>query len=105
MVLSKEEFVYYMKEVKKVDEFNDKLNTLFSKYGADGCVFLPTCADTVLTLLHRIMEDTEEDWISYFCFELDFGKKYKPGTVLDSNGAEINLSTIDSLYDFLVKNK
>ena len=96
MVLSKEEFVYYMEEVKKVDDFNDKLNTLFSNYGPDGCVFLPTHAYTLFTLLHRI---------SYFCFELDFGKKYKPGTVLDSNGAEINLSTIDSLYDFLVKNK
>ena len=51
-------------------------------------------------LLERIFDT---DMISYFIYELDYGKKYKAGCVLDENMNEIDLSTPEKLYDYLVQ--
>ena len=55
----------------------------------------------VVDLLAEIMDDQMGD-IEYFCYELDFGEKYEPGTVTDEHGNEIDLSTAEKLYDFLI---
>ena len=40
--------------------------------------------------------------ISYFCFELDYGRKRKEGMIAEQNGEKINLSSPEMLYDYLV---
>jgi hypothetical protein len=42
-------------------------------------------------------------WIDYFIDELDFGQKYKLGCATYKNGENIDISTAEKLYDFLVK--
>lgn len=56
----------------------------------------------VVDLLKRIFDD-EFDNIEYFIYELDFGKRYVPGMII-SDGENIDLSTADKLYDYLIKN-
>lgn len=60
------------------------------------------CAGTVLDILAAIFED-ESDWISYYCFELDFGKRYEPGCV-KKDGKNVPLATLEDLYNLLLKN-
>ena len=59
------------------------------------------CIDDVLFLLQKIFKDTEK-WISYWVYDLDWGKDYKPGCVRNSDGSDIVLETTRDLYDFLV---
>lgn len=56
-------------------------------------------------LKKEFKDDHKESWIEYFCWELDFGKEYVPGTATEKDGSEIDLSSAGKLYDFLVKEK
>lgn len=55
--------------------------------------------DVLINLAKKISK--EDDLIDYFIYELEFGKEYKPGMILDENDNEINLSSIEDLYKFL----
>ena len=100
--MNKELFEEYINSAIEFDEFIDKLCSL----GIDV-----TECDTVMNFLGnyiRILEDTCGDsingWISYWLYELDKGKDWKPGCVIDENDNDIKLETIDDLYDVLVEN-
>jgi hypothetical protein len=58
-----------------------------------------------LTLILRVQLDDEgrDSWINYYIDYLNFGTKYKPGCAKYKNGKNIDLSTPEKLYDFLVK--
>lgn len=49
--------------------------------------------------------DDRAEMIAYFVYELDFGRKYSPGYVIDENGEDINLSTAEKLYEYLAEKK
>ena len=58
-------------------------------------------------LIHNILEDTfkdESDWFCYFCFDLDFGRKYKDGMITDSDGNNISMNNAEELYEILMEN-
>jgi hypothetical protein len=55
--------------------------------------------DVILNLL-EIHFDDNDYWISYWVFDLDFGKKYKKGKVV-VNEREIKLESIEDLYKVL----
>lgn len=45
----------------------------------------------------------DQEWISYFCFELDYGEKWKAGTIKDENDNDIVLQTAENLYELLMR--
>lgn len=51
----------------------------------------------------EMADDTQDSWIDYFIYELDFGKQYKHGCATMKDGSNINLSDASNLYDFLIK--
>lgn len=105
MNLSKDDFVDALKDVEMVCKYQEGLNNFFRKNNVDGCIFQPDCSSTVLRLLHLILNDADKDkWIEYFCFELDFGKKWEPGMITEKDGTEIILKTPEDLYEVLQKN-
>lgn len=63
---------------------------------------LPNQIDSVIDLLEYILHD-EDDWIGYWLFELDCGKRYKPGMITESDGTDIPLATIEDLWNLLTK--
>ena len=106
MNLSKEDFVKAIKDVESVYKYQEGLNNFFRKNNVEGYIFQPDCASTVLRLLHMILGERDKDeWIEYFCFELNFGKKWEPGLIRDDNGLDIVLQTPEDLYDLLQHNK
>lgn len=84
---------------KTIIKFNYKTKTEVSWYG-----FGTLLADDVLELIAEIIGDPGDD-LSYFCWELDFGKKWKPGTITDKDGNDIDFSDAGKLYDYLTRKK
>ena len=53
-------------------------------------------------MLQELMDD-EEDWIGYWIFELDCGRKWTPGCVEDKDGDEVKLQTAEDLWNVLTE--
>ena len=102
-MLSFNEFEKVLNNVKK---FWDRQTEI--EKATDGCLNMweltdGGCIDDVLFLLQKVFYDTEE-CISYWVYDLDWGKDYKPGCVRNADGSDINLETMQDLYAFLLKN-
>lgn len=102
-MITKELFVEAMEEAKKCDDYQNWLNKQLRKSGADGYIFQPNCIDSVIKLLHFYFKKADaNDTITYFCFELDYGRKWKPGMVTEKDGGDVVLSTSEDLYNYLI---
>jgi hypothetical protein len=73
-ILSKEDFIDVMKHLEKLDSYQQELNDVHSKYGADGCLFPFDGTPDIIILLETMFCDKGE-WIDYYCYQLDFGHK------------------------------
>lgn len=103
-MISKDTFVKTMHQLKKFDDDMNAVDEAFHKLNPDFCSFyLTTPADMVVNILEDVFED-KDNWISYFVFELNYLDGYKPGCVLDANDEEIDVSTWEKVYDFLIEN-
>ena len=106
-MISKEKFVEIINRLKNYNELQDKIDELFKDnienrerdFINAGSICIGH-ESVVVYLLERIFDT---DMISYFIYELDYGKKYKAGCVLDENMNEIDLSTAEKMYDYLVQ--
>ena len=57
----------------------------------------------VIELLTDIFKDVGEV-ISWWVYECDYGRSFKIGYITEADGEEIDLSTAEKLYDYLIKN-
>ena len=106
-MIKKELFVQTINFLKERNDAMFKLNKMFTEEFEDS-VFYPYFkydAQIVRLLAASFDYDDDmiEDNISYFCFELDFGRKYQLGDVSESDGTLIPLGTPEELYDYLFK--
>ena len=106
-MISKEKFVEIINRLKNYNELQNKINDLFKDnidnkemdFMNAGSICIGH--ESVVVYLLERMFDT--DMISYFIYELDYGEKYKEGCVLDENMNNIDLSTAEKLYNYLVQ--
>ena len=104
MLISKDEFILTLNEVEAVFAYHKGLNNFFSKNDVEGFIFQPDCSSSTLRLLHSLAGNADKDnWISYFVFDLDFGKKWKPGMITEKDGTDIVLKSSEDLYEYLKK--
>lgn len=109
-ILSKEEFCKYIDIIKKMSDKEEALTQAFRDLDESADVSLVGLYTperrAILDILNKVMAvPTTKEWygdIDYFCYELNFGKDYKEGYVTDTDGTNIDLSTSDKLYDYLV---
>lgn len=105
--MTKEKFVGIINEIKNIHEYEDSLCELNHRFNLDIEYQLPTLEDTVVTLLEEIMHCTTDDIagsdISYFIYDLNFGEEWEPGMIIDKDGNDVDYSTAEKLYDYLVK--
>lgn len=105
--LTKQEFVDIRNRLREATELVDKVEKLFrdSRDNLD-CDFCNVAGlqisheGIVVMLLEKLMQDTFGN-VSYFIYELDYGREYQEGCISDKNG-NIDISTPEKLYDFLI---
>lgn len=109
-MITKKEFVDIINRLKETDDFvnmvNNKARELRDAIESD---FFNACGLSISheSIVVRLLEDIFNDYdtISWWLYELDYGREYKKGCLKDENGKNINVSTPEKLYDYLVANK
>ena len=106
-MITKERFVEIINRLENYNKLQEQINSLFDKWidnkENDFCNAGSICIghESVVVYLLEKMFDT--DMISYWIYELDYGKEYKDGYVQDGEGNIIDISTVEKLYDYLIK--
>ena len=103
-MIKKDLFVQTINFIRDRNDAMVKLNDVFSAE-FDDSVFYPYFKydDQMLKVLAASFDYDDGlmyDWISYYCFELDFGRKHELGCVT-KDGVPIPLGTPEELYDML----
>ena len=106
--LTKQEFVGILNRLREATELVDKVEELFRDSRenlesdfCNGAGLQISHEGIVVKLLEKLMQDSAGN-ISYFIYELDYGREYREGCVSDKKG-NINISTPEKLYDYLMK--
>lgn len=100
-MLSLDEFMKYLSVVIDYEELTTSLNS--TRFSIDSPV-LDRLSKTVISLLETLMKDTENHWIQYWCYELNFGTNWRKGMITDENGYDIVLKDVSDLYLLLLSN-
>lgn len=110
--MTKDLFVETIEQIEKQADYDYSFATNLSKVFPDAFqvdflyknYFLQ---EQIIKILKIEMGDKQdkESWIDYFIFELDFGNDYHDGCVVRKDGSNVDLSTPDKLYDFLMEGK
>ena len=106
-MITKQEFVNIINRLRSYNDLQDKIDDLF-KENIDNkeadfmnagsiCIGHETI---VVKLLENMFND--KDTISWWIYECNYGRDFSLGD-LEVNGVEIDLSTVEKLYDYLVQ--
>lgn len=105
-MIKKDLFVQTINFIKERSDVMRKINKVFADEFVDSTFYPYFKYETqmlkVLAASFDYKDDVIEDWISYYCYELDFGREHKLGDV-EFDGAPIPLGTPEELYDMLFK--
>ena len=107
--ISKEDFVSIMSTIKGWHDTSDAMEAALKGASAEASplrdffspeAFFVEGEVLVLKTLTLALNDKEE-WIEYWIFELDFGRKWKEGMICSPDGEDIPLQTLDQLYELI----
>lgn len=106
-MITKQEFVKIINRLRDYNDLQDKIQDLFrdniDNQEMDFMNAGSICAgheSIVVKLLENIFND--KDTISWWLYECNYGRDFSLGD-LEINGVEIDLSTPEKLYDYLIK--
>ena len=103
--MKKEVFVDIMESIKKQKDFDEQANKKFEEIFTDFAGWYNN--DIVINGIELALEkefNDKDEWIAYFIYELDYGKEWEKGCCKNEDGSDIDISTVEKLYDFLIKN-
>jgi hypothetical protein len=107
LVITKELFVKVINALKEQSDHDDKCVDAFNVILPDDRVMGYSNTKLVIMLQDLLelsfKDNTEHSWIEYFIYELDYGRKYTEGCATEADGTNIDLSTPEKLYKFLLK--
>lgn len=90
--------------VKARREFLQRIGGLMSEYFESWVSPEGEYESKYLDLLKDVFDD-KGDWISYWVYELDFGKKAEEDSIQSKEGKNIPIKTIKDLYILLTNEK
>ena len=110
-LISREEFAKCIDRLREATDLVDKIDDIMRESRdniendfMNAASLQITHEQTVVNLLEKLTHDDEiYSDISYFIYELDYGRKYEPGMIKDNDGNELDFSNAGSLYDYLLK--
>lgn len=113
-IITKQEFCKIIEHLKIMSDYEcqiyetsrkltKKLDSTFYESFLDPTPAISFQEPMVVFLLEKMFSDTGD--IQYFIYELDYGRKYSDGCVVDTVGGKdiiIDLSSAEKLYDYLI---
>jgi len=103
--LTKKRFINYITTLKLIESDLHKVHIAFKKLDPDfGGFYLSRFSTLIIKVLQDAMQD-KYDYINYFIYELDYGKKWKKGMITRKNGEDVKLKTPEDLYNYLIETK
>lgn len=106
-MITKQEFVDIIEKLKQVNDFVDETNKKARELN-DAIIsdFYNTSSLSISheTIVVKLLENMFNDkgTISWWLYECNYGRDFSLGD-LEVNGVEIDLSTVEKLYDYLVQ--
>lgn len=104
--MDRELFIETINKLQELSEeqekFNDILREIDPEFGG-GYVHNKTIF-LVEELLSKLVNDKYGN-ISYYMWEIDFGKEYKEGCITEEDGTPIPLSNAGELYDLIMSSQ
>lgn len=102
-MLTKKEFTDAMKAIVEQNAEDDRISNALSSACADPCFYSTKHATKgLINLLKSVMKDTF-DWIEYWLYDLECGRKWYSQCARGADGRFIKLKTIADLYAQLKK--
>lgn len=99
-----EEFERYIGSIQTVLNVENSLMAISSevrtKSKSEFTLYYPSLISEVIELLGKAVDD-KDGWISYYVFDLDFGKQSDFLQVKDSDGNVIPLKTTKDLWNII----
>ena len=108
-MISKKKFVEIINRLKDYNDLQDKIQDLFrdnmDNQEMDFMNAGSICVshESIVVELLKDMFNVKDDLISWWLYECNYGRDFSLGD-LEDNGVEIDLSTPEKLYDYLIKN-
>lgn len=99
MRLTKEEFISSISTIEKMmREENEIVNTMGVSFEWIPGLWIGSYIDLIIKLSDIPEDPIEDNLISYFIFDLDFGKKWQPGDYV-VNGVDTPLQNVEQLWN------
>ena len=107
MIISKEKFVEIINRLKNYNDLQDKIDDLFKENIDNKEADFMNAGSICIgheTIVVKLLENMFNDkgTISWWLYECNYGRDFSLGD-LEVNGVEIDLSTVEKLYDYLVQ--
>ena len=106
-MITKERFIQIINRLENYNKLQEKINRVFDECidnkENDFCNAGSICIGHESVVVELLENMFNTDMISYWIYELDYGKEYKDGYVQDGEGNNIDISTAEKLYDYLIK--
>lgn len=107
MNITFEEFEKHMLAIQRIIALQDSIDSMLNEHnrkcGDMAQIFFPTLISNVVELLEKETGDEDNQWICYWLWELNCGKKYRHGSILSKNNEPIKLETIHDLWNLLME--
>ena len=100
--MNKETFIKLMTELVSIKKAEDNLNKAIKKFEPDFSRLSFGRYETLVVDSLKFGMNDENDWISYWIYDCDMGKRDMK--VTDKGGQKIPIKTLSNLYD-LINNK
>lgn len=98
--MTKKNFKQYMNRLLELKHIQDELNDVLKKIDPDfNFICLSKHEDLIVDLIQECMND-EADWVQYWLYELDEGKRAKKDSVR-VKGKNVPIKTLDDLYNLI----
>lgn len=111
-MISKEKFVEIINRLQQVNDFVDETNKKARELN-DAIIsdFFNASSLSISheTIVVKLLENmfNDKDYLSWWLYDLDYGRKFKPGYLQEERDGKIvniDLSTPEKLYDYLLQN-
>ncbi len=100
--MNKELFIDAINFIKELSVEENKFNSLMVEIDKEfGGGFIHGKSINYIAGLLKVLTNDENDWISYYCWEINFGGGYTEGCVTEADGTPIPLATPEDLWNIL----